>query len=150
MYCKVIQISLGQAECRFKIHQEIFLRLKPGIYYPAQTAIANADLADHFVIQTVKQGVEIGQNFNISTIDSYWDPAYVVFEGTRQGLYVQNSTAYFDLYIYRDAYTPILSECPANQFGTSQFTLKGISSLYNIHDGDWALYAGIEFGNSEF
>ena len=45
-------------------------------------------------------------------------------------------------------YSPILAECPANQFGTS-ITLKkdGISSLININNNDWALYAGVEFGN---
>ncbi len=97
--------------------------------------------------------IQVGQNVNISTIDSYSDPNFAVWEGTRQGLYVQGTPAYFNLYIYRDAYTPILAECPANQFGTSRLTQSsgdGISSLYNIHDGDWVLYAGVEFGNSEY
>jgi xylan 1,4-beta-xylosidase len=94
---------------------------------------------------------QVGQNFDISVLDAYWDPNYVVFEGTRQGLYVQNSPAYFDLYIYRDAYTPVLAECPANQYGTTvSAKVAGISSLDNIHDGDWALYAGVEFGNSGY
>ncbi len=93
--------------------------------------------------------IQVGQNFNISTIDSYSD--FSTFTGTRQGLYVQNSPAYFDFYIYRDAYTPILAECPANQYGTTvSAKVNGISSLDNIHDGDWALYAGVEFGNSEY
>lgn len=93
--------------------------------------------------------IQVGQNFNISTIDSYSD--FSTFTGTRQGLYVQNSTAYFDFYIYRDAYTPILAECPANQHGTTiSAKVNGISSLDNIHDNDWALYAGVEFGNKEY
>jgi xylan 1,4-beta-xylosidase len=93
--------------------------------------------------------IQVGQNFDISTIDSYSD--FTTFTGTRQGLYVQNSTAYFDLYIYRDAYTPILAECPANQYGTTVTAPRnGIGTLYNIHDGDWALYAGVEFGNKEY
>ena len=93
--------------------------------------------------------VQVGQNFDISIIDSYSD--YTTFAGTRQGLYVRNNTAYFDLYIYRDAYTPILAECPANQNGTAVSTRGGvIRTLDNIHDNDWALYAGVEFGNSEY
>jgi xylan 1,4-beta-xylosidase len=93
--------------------------------------------------------MQVGQNFDISVIDSYSD--FTTFTGTRQGLYVQNSPAYFDLYIYRDAYTPILAECPANQYGTTvSAKVGGISSLDNIHDGDWALYAGVEFGNSGY
>jgi xylan 1,4-beta-xylosidase len=93
--------------------------------------------------------MQVGQNFDISVIDSYSD--FTTFTGTRQGLYGQSSPAYFDLYIYRDAYTPILAECPANQYGTTvSAKVGGISSLDNIHDGDWALYAGVEFGNSEY
>jgi beta-xylosidase len=95
--------------------------------------------------------IQVGQNFDISMIDLYWDPNYVVFEGTRQGLYVQNSTAYFDLYIYRDAYTPILAECPANQNGTTRSVQsQGITVLDSIHNNDWALYAGVEFGNAGY
>jgi xylan 1,4-beta-xylosidase len=92
---------------------------------------------------------QVGQNFDVSVIDSYSD--FTTFTGTRQGLYVQNSPAYFDLYIYRDAYTPILAECPANQYETTVSAgVNGIRSLDNVHDGDWALYAGVEFGNSEY
>jgi xylan 1,4-beta-xylosidase len=92
---------------------------------------------------------QVGQNFSIPAIDSYSD--FSTFTGTRQGLYVRNSTAYFDFYIYRDAYTPILAECPANQYGTTiSAKVSGISSLDNIHDNDWALYAGVEFGSTEY
>ena len=93
--------------------------------------------------------IQVGHTFNISTIDSYSD--FSSFTGTRQGLYVRNSVAYFDFYIYRDAYTPILTECPANQNGTTiSSKVNGISSLDNIHNNDWALFAGVEFGNSEY
>jgi len=90
--------------------------------------------------------VHIGGDFNVSTIDSYSD--FVTFTGTRQGLYVQGgSDAFFDLYIYRDAYSPIMAEWPANQFGTQRRT----PTLDSIHNNDWALYAGVEFGgNAEY
>ena len=93
---------------------------------------------------------QVGQTVDVSTIDSYSD--FFSWVGTRQGLYVQGgSNAWFDLYIYRDAFTPILAECPANQFGTSRSTpIQGISVLDNIHNKDWALYAGVEFGNSDY
>jgi len=94
--------------------------------------------------------IQVGQPFDISVIDSYSD--YSSFTGTLQGLYVQGAgNAYFDLYIYRDAYTPILAECPANQSGTIRSTpIQGISVLDNIHNNDWALYAGVEFGNGDY
>jgi xylan 1,4-beta-xylosidase len=87
--------------------------------------------------------VQVGQNFDISEIDSYSD--LTSFIGTRQGLYVEGeSNAFFDLYIYRDAYTPIMAACPANQFGAYRTS----SVLDSIHNNDWALYAGVEFGGN--
>jgi len=92
----------------------------------------------------------IGKEFDVSIVDSYSD--FVSFTGTRQGLYVQGEkSAFFDLYIYRDAYTPILAECPANQFGTTRsYVSSGVYALDNIHNNDWALYAGVEFGNNDY
>jgi hypothetical protein len=86
---------------------------------------------------------------DVSSIDSYSD--FTSWAGTRQGLYVQGAgNAWFDLYIYRDAFTPILAECPANQYGTSKVSAgSGISVLDNIHHNDWALYAGVEFGTGD-
>ena len=93
--------------------------------------------------------VQVGGEFNISSIDSYSD--YSTFTGTRQGLFVEGSEAYFDLYVYRDAYSPILAECPANQFGTKRTNkTDGIYQLDSIQNNDWALYAGVEFGNDEY
>jgi len=92
----------------------------------------------------------VGQSFDVSVIDSYSD--FSTWAGTRQGLYVSgNSSAWFDLYIYRDAFTPILAECPANQFGTTRtLTSSGDYVLDNIQNNDWALYAGVEFGNGDY
>ncbi|MDZ7261113.1 MAG: family 43 glycosylhydrolase [candidate division KSB1 bacterium] len=91
---------------------------------------------------------QIGKSISVSTMDvqqSNWN----AFTGNRQGLYVIGKTsADFDLYIYRDAYTPILAECPANQYGTSRtYTSQGYV-LDNIHANDWAMYAGVEFGGN--
>jgi beta-xylosidase len=92
---------------------------------------------------------EVGQSVDISQIDSYSD--FTTFTGTRQGLFVKGTgAAWFDCYIYRDAYTPILAECPANQYGTSRAYNNPSYVLDNIHGNDWALYAGIEFGQADY
>lgn len=93
---------------------------------------------------------QVGKTFDVSVIDSYSD--FSSFTGTLQGLYVQGTTsAFFDLYIYRDAFTSILTECPANQSGTNRaYSSSGSYVLDNIHHDDWALYAGVEFGNGEY
>lgn len=85
--------------------------------------------------------MQIGNSIDIATIDSYSD--FSTWAGTRQGLFVKNKTAYFDLYIYRDAYTPIPAEYPANMSGTFR---NSAGNLDGIHHSDWALYAGVEFG----
>jgi xylan 1,4-beta-xylosidase len=92
---------------------------------------------------------QVGNSINVSTMDIQ-QSNYNAFTGNRQGLYVMGSSADFDLYIYRDAYTPILAECYANQYGTSRtYTSQGYV-LDNIHVNDWAMYAGVEFGNAEY
>ena len=93
---------------------------------------------------------KVGEAINVSSMDSY-TRNYNGWCGNRQGLYVQGKEAFFDLYIYRDAYSPILAECPANQFGTKRAVLAdGTSVLDDIHNGDWSLYAGVEFGNKDY
>jgi len=92
---------------------------------------------------------EVGQAVDISQIDSFSD--FSTFTGTRQGLYVKGSVAaWFDCYIYRDAYSPILAECPANQYGTTRTYNSPGYVLDNIHNNDWTLYAGVEFGQEEY
>ena len=95
---------------------------------------------------------QVGSSISVADMDNL-QPNYNAWTGNRQGLFVQGSNSVdFDYYIYRDAYTPILAECPANQYGTSLSPIRGsaIGRLDNIHDGDWALYAGVEFGNNEY
>ena len=91
---------------------------------------------------------KVGNSIDVADMDGL-QPNWNAWTGNRQGLFVQGKSADFDFYIYRDAYTPILAECPANQYGTTvSAKVDGIGSLDNIHDGDWALYAGVEFGDS--
>jgi beta-xylosidase len=95
-----------------------------------------------------KNGIDwaqVGQSFDITVLDLNTDMKN--WSGQRQGLYVLgNQSAFFDLYIYRDAYSNIPADCPANQYGTT----RGTNILDNIHNNDWALYAGVEFQNKEY
>jgi beta-xylosidase len=95
--------------------------------------------------------IQVGSSIDVTDMDNL-QPNYNAWTGNRQGLFVQGgNSADFDYYIYRDAYTPILAECPANQYGTAvSIRTNVVRSLDNIHDGDWALYAGVEFGNNEY
>ncbi len=94
------------------------------------------------------QWTQVGQSFSITAIDSYSD--FSTFTGTRQGLFVFNRSAYFDLYIYRDAYTPIAAESPANHYGTNASAGPGGTGTLETHVGDFALYAGVEFGTPDY
>ena len=94
---------------------------------------------------------QVGSSINVFDMENL-QSNYNAWTGNRQGLFVQgNNSSDFDYYIYRDAYTPISAECPANQYGTTVFINRyPPNTLDNIHDGDWALYAGVEFGNNEY
>jgi Beta-xylosidase len=93
----------------------------------------------------------VGAGINVASLDSY-NVDFNGWSANRQGLYVQGTQpADFDLYIYRDAYTPVLAECPANQFGTKRTAMpNGKFRLDEIHNNDWALYAGVEFGDVDY
>ncbi len=94
--------------------------------------------------------IAVGGPINVSGMDK-GQPDNNGWIGNRQGLFAQNRTADFDLYIYRDAYSKIEANCPANRYGTAMpVTDNGNPVLGNIHDGDWALYAGVEFGNDDY
>lgn len=92
------------------------------------------------------QWLPVGKSIDVAKLDRY-SANYNGWCGNRQGLYVQGSTmADFDLYIYRDAYSVIPANCPANWYGTSPGrTSGGENVLENIHSDDWAMYAGVEF-----
>ena len=70
---------------------------------------------------------------------------YNDFTGNQQGLYVAGKYAFFDLYIYQDAYSEIHAQRPANFNGITTSS----SYLYGIENDDWAMYAGIQFGDEE-
>lgn len=78
-------------------------------------------------------------------------PNYNGWIGTQQGLYVDGKSAYFDLYIYRDAYSTIKAQPAANQYGTVR-VINGSAPDYleDIDNNDWAMYAGVEFGGDNY
>jgi len=89
--------------------------------------------------------IQIGQPINASALDIQ-QTQFNNFTGNQQGLYVKGKPAYFDLYIYQDAYSNIIAQNPANRLGvTSAGTYLG-----NINNNDWAMYAGVEFGGNDY
>ena len=86
---------------------------------------------------------QIGESINAADIDIE-QTTFNDFTGNQQGLYVEGKAAFFDLYIYRDAYTRIAAQNPANKFEVSSAS----TYLRNIDNGDWALYPGVEFGGN--
>lgn len=85
--------------------------------------------------------VQIGREIDASELNVE-QTDFNSFTGNQQGLLVQGKGAYFDLYIYRDAYSEIIAQNPVNYKGVHQ----GSSTLDEITDGSWAMYAGVEFG----
>jgi beta-xylosidase len=83
----------------------------------------------------------VGQPIDVRAMDGD-QPDFGAFTGTRQGPFTRGRQADFDLYIYRDAYSVIPAQNPANHHGVT----RGSTYLSSVNDGDWALYAGVEFG----
>jgi xylan 1,4-beta-xylosidase len=94
--------------------------------------------------------LQIGEDVNAVAIDNE-QTQFNNFTGNQQGLFSRGKEAYFDLYIYKDAYTPINAANAANKFGTSVFSNRyPPNSLNSINNDDWVMYAGVEFGNNEY
>lgn len=88
--------------------------------------------------------IAIGNTIDATLIGQQDNTAdFNAFTGNQQGLYVQGKAAYFNLYIYRDAYSDIGAQYPANQYGVQ----RNNTYLGGINNDDWALYAGVEFGS---
>ena len=91
----------------------------------------------------------VGETINVARMDreqpvSEGGADFNAFTGNQQGPYVRGSTpADFDFYIYRDAYAPIPARYPANYDGVAPAS----TYLGGIHDGEWAMYPGVEFGD---
>jgi beta-xylosidase len=94
--------------------------------------------------------VQVGKTIDVKSMDVE-QADYNYWTGNYQGLYVKGLAADFDLYVYRDAYSSIMAECPANQWGTTRSVpVSGASVLDQIHTNDWAMYAGVEFGDADY
>jgi xylan 1,4-beta-xylosidase len=89
--------------------------------------------------------IQIGESLNASAIDLE-QTQFNNFTGNQQGLYVKGKPAFFDLYIYRDAYTNITAQNAANRFGVTPTS----GNLSNISNNDWAMFASVEFGGNDY
>ena len=92
---------------------------------------------------------QIGEAIDATPIDIN-QTQFNDFTGNQQGLFVNGKEAYFDLYVYKDAYTPISADSPANQVGTSRKNTSQGYALSNLEANDWSMYAGVEFGNADY
>ncbi len=88
---------------------------------------------------------QIGEEIYALTLDTE-QTMFNDFTGNQQGLYVRGKPAFFNLYLYRDAYTSIPAQDPANAFGVTSAS----TYLENIENNDWAMYAGVTFGNIDY
>jgi beta-xylosidase len=130
-----------------------------GTYYEAENTIGNVLwlklcrerhlLMGYFSSDGV-DWIQVGQGINAASMDRN-QPDYNGWIGTQQGLYVKGRSADFDLYVYRDAYSTILAQPAANQYGTLR-AVNGVAPAYldSINNNDGALYAGVEFGGRDY
>jgi len=106
--------------------------------------IRNEHIMSGFYSPDGNNWTQIGEEINALDLDVE-QTQFNDFTGNQQGLYVKGNYAFFDLYIYRDAYTNIAAQSPANYLGVS----PGSTVLSGINNNDWAMFAGVEFGNKD-
>ncbi|MBN1820106.1 MAG: carbohydrate-binding protein, partial [Prolixibacteraceae bacterium] len=112
--------------------------------------IRNEHRMTGFFSSNGKFWTQIGEFIDASDIDIE-QTQFNNFTGNQQGLYVKGKAAWFDLYIYRDAFTSISAASPANKYHTSVYENNPPPyTLTSIHNSDWTMYAGVEFGNSDY
>ena len=105
--------------------------------------IRNEHMMSGYYSPDGKTWTQIGEAINALDLDIE-QTDYNDFTGNQQGLFVKGKYAFFDLYIYRDAYTDIMAKNPTNKYGV---TSAG-NYLSGISNDDWAMYAGVEFGGN--
>ena len=101
----------------------------------------NHELAGSFSADGI-DWIPVGEPIFVLAMDQN-QPDFGAFTGNQQGPFVRGKEADFDLYIYRDAYSTIPAQHPANYNGV---TLAS-NYLGGINADDWAMYAGVEFGS---
>lgn len=107
--------------------------------------VRNDHMVSGFYSEDGESWTQIGEEIDAIAIDQHQND-FNDFTGNQQGLYVQGKTAFFDSYIYRDAYSDIMGRNPANFNGARPSSIS--SYLGSISNNDWALYAGVQFGTS--
>lgn len=107
--------------------------------------IRNEHIVSGFYSEDGETWEQIGESINAMAIGRHHND-FNDFTGNQQGLFVEGKAAFFDLYIYRDAYTDIMAKKPANYYGARPAT--SFSYLGSISNNDWAMYAGAQFGTS--
>lgn len=137
----------------------ISFSLTGGSYYETENTIGNViwlklyrenHLLTGYFSADGEDWIQVGEAIDVSSMDKN-QPNYNGWIGNRQGLYVQGKSADFDIYIYRDAFSRIMAQPAANQYGTLR-VVNGTSPAYldSINNNDWAMYAGVEFGGKDY
>ncbi len=90
---------------------------------------------------------QVGEAIDIKGLDDHYGMAHS-WIGSQAGMFATGQTANFDLFTYRDGLTEIPAVATDQQSGTAivDSTARG-SVLGELHDGDWALYGGVDLGS---
>ncbi|XXY50722.1 family 43 glycosylhydrolase [Sorangium sp. So ce269] len=98
-----------------------------------------------------KDGVEwtqVGSEIDISPLDSFYAMAHT-WIGNQAGMFATGKRADFDLFAYRDGFTPIPAVEANQQSGTDVVSNDGEApALGGLENGDWAMYGSVYMGNN--
>ncbi|WP_437330037.1 family 43 glycosylhydrolase [Sorangium sp. So ce381] len=90
---------------------------------------------------------QVGAEIDISALDGFYAMAHT-WIGNQAGMFATNSRAYFDLFTYRDGFTPIPAAEADQQSGAQVVSSTSAGSvLGDLESGDWAMFGSVDLGS---
>ncbi|WP_437593556.1 family 43 glycosylhydrolase [Sorangium sp. So ce1000] len=90
---------------------------------------------------------QVGPEIDISALDGFYAMAHT-WIGNQAGMYATNSHADFDLFSYRDGFTPIRAAEANQQSGAHVVSSASAGPvLGGLKNGDWAMFGSVDLGS---
>jgi beta-xylosidase len=95
-----------------------------------------------------KNWLSMGAPFNLKTLDQT-QPNYNSWVGTSVGLFAEGKSADFDVFICKDAFSPIVAAGFSNNYGIKKIWKENeMVATTNSSNGGWLMISGVEFGKT--
>jgi len=88
---------------------------------------------------------QVGGEINTLAMDDNYGMSGA-WVGNQAGMFATNKSADFDLFTYRDGFTPIPAAATNLQYGTTVTSSTSAGSVLSFQNGQWAMYGSVDLG----